>query len=29
MAKLDFYERQKIDKLFNSGGYVLDFSNRT
>lgn len=29
MAKLDFIEKDTIDILLNSGGYVLDFSNRT
>lgn len=29
MANLDFIEKQKIDSLFNSGGYVLDFTNAT
>lgn len=29
MANLDFIEKQKIDLLFNSGGYVLDFTNAT
>lgn len=27
MAKLDFIEKQKIDSLFNNGGYVLNFTN--
>lgn len=29
MAKLDFIEKDLIDELLNSGGYVLDFTNRT
>lgn len=29
MASLDFIEKELIDSLLNSGGYVLDFSNRT
>jgi hypothetical protein len=29
MANLDFTEKDLIDKLLNSGGYVLDFTNRT
>lgn len=29
MATLDFIEKRKIDRLFNSGGYVLDFTNAT
>jgi len=29
MANLDFIEKDLIDRLLNSGGYVLDFTNRT
>jgi hypothetical protein len=29
MANLDFIEKDLIDRLLNSSGYVLDFSNRT
>ncbi len=29
MAKLKFTEKQLFEKLFDNGGYVLDFSNRT
>jgi hypothetical protein len=29
MSNLDFIEKDLIDSLLNSGGYVLDFSNRT
>jgi len=29
MANLDFIEKDLIDNLFNSGGYVLNFTNRT
>lgn len=29
MAKLDFVEKQKISKLLNNGGYILDFTNAT
>lgn len=29
MANLDFIDKQKIDSLFNCGGYVLNFTNAT
>ena len=29
MANFDFLEKRKISQLFNSGGYVLDFTNAT
>ena len=29
MAKLDFIEKDLIDNLLNSGGYVLNFTNKT
>jgi hypothetical protein len=29
MANLDFIEKDLIDRLLNTGGYVLDFTNRT
>ncbi len=29
MANLKFSEKQLFEKLFDRGGYVLDFSNRT
>lgn len=29
MANINFNERQLLEKLFDRGGYVLDFSNRT
>jgi hypothetical protein len=29
MANLDFIEKDIIDRLLNSSGYVLDFTNRT